>query len=125
MLEELKVLNGIITPKYDIYNDIYTVTVDNDVYALVIDYKATDTVYIKGNEDLKEGENIVYLEIGKRIITLIVNKKEEELASFIDPNLKEKVEVEMKMPNYIAPLIGGSCFLIILLTFVLLFKKRK
>ena len=131
MLKDLEILNGQISPKFDSYNDIYTIEVDEDIYALVMNYELEDGAKIEvfGNENFQIGENVVYLEIyneeEKETFTLYVNKKEEEKASINDPNLIAKVEVSMPIPSYIAPLIGGSCFLIILLTFCFLFHKKR
>ena len=131
MLKDLEILNGKLSPQYDVYNNIYTISIDEDIYSLVFNYELEENAKINiiGNEDFQVGENVVYLEVynenDKETITLYVNKKEEQKASVIDPNIIEKVEVTPDMPKYIAPLIGGSCFLIILLFFVLLFHKKK
>ena len=131
MLKDLEILNGKLSPQYDVYNNIYTISIDEDIYSLVLNYELEENAKINiiGNEDFQVGENVVYLEVynenDKETITLYVNKKEEQKASVIDPNIIEKVEVTPDMPKYIAPLIGGSCFLIILITFCLLFAKRR
>lgn len=131
MLEDLEILNGQMTPKFDKYNDIYTVEIDYNIESLVIDYKLAENtnISIYGNEDLKVGENIIYLELVKddikKVYTIYANKKEEVKSSFSEFNSMEKVEVPKKTPQYVAPLIGASCFLIILITFCLLFAKRK
>lgn len=130
MLEDLNIVNGELTPKFDIYNNIYSVSVLKDVDELVIDYKVTDgyVVNIIDNHDLVAGENEVYIQVIKdeevNTYTLIVNKEEAKQVINYD-YLLEPLEVEEKLPEYVAPLIGGICFFIILCIFLLLFKKKK
>ncbi len=131
MLKELEILNGILSPSYDIYNNVYTVKVENNIESLVLNYKLDENVQIniQGNDNLKEGENIIYLILKKddleEVITLYVNKEISKKVIFTDPNIITKAEVKPVIASYVAPLIGGCCFLIILLTFIFLFKKKK
>ena len=80
------------------------------------------------NHDLVPGENEVYIQVIKNeeinTYTLLVNKKSSEAVVNYD-YLLEPLEVEEELPEYVAPLIGGICFFIILCTFLLLFKKKK
>lgn len=130
MLEDLNIVNGELTPEFDIYNNIYSVSVSKDVDELVIDYKVTDgyVVNIIDNHDLVAGENEVYIQVIKdeevNTYTLIVNKEESKEVINYD-YLLEPLEVEEKLPEYVAPLIGGICFFIILCIFLLLFKRKK
>ena len=61
MLEDLNIVNGELTPEFDIYNNIYSVSIAGYVDKLVIDYKVTDgyVVNIIDNHDLVPGENEV------------------------------------------------------------------
>ena len=99
--------------------------------SLVLNYKLDENVQIdiQGNDNLKEGENIIYLILKKddleEVITLYVNKEISKKVIFTDPNIITKAEVKPVIASYVAPLIGGCCFLIILLTFIFLFKKKK
>ena len=130
MLEDLNIVNGELTPEFDIYNNIYSVSVAGYVDELVIDYKVTDgyVVNVIDNHDLVPGENEVYIQVIKNeeinTYTLLVNKKSSEAVVNYD-YLLEPLEVEEELPEYVAPLIGGICFFIILCTFLLLFKKKK
>lgn len=130
MLEDLNIVNGELTPEFDIYNNIYSVSVAGYVDELVIDYEVTDgyVVNVIDNHDLVPGENEVYIQVVKddevNTYTLLVNKKSSEAVVNYD-YLLEPLEVEEELPEYVAPLIGGICFFIILCTFLLLFKKKK
>lgn len=130
MLEDLNIVNGELTPEFDIYNNIYSVSVAGYVDELVIDYEVTDgyVVNVIDNHDLVPGENEVYIQVIKNeeinTYTLLVNKESSEAVVNYD-YLLEPLEVEEELPEYVAPLIGGICFFIILCTFLLLFKKKK
>ena len=129
MLEDLNIVNGELTPEFDIYNNIYSVSVAGYVDELVIDYEVTDgyVVNVIDNHDLVPGENEVYIQVIKNeeinTYTLLVNKESSEAVVNYD-YLLEPLEVEEELPEYVAPLIGGICFFIILCTFLLLFKKK-
>ena len=130
VLEDLNIVNGELTPEFDIYNNIYSVSVAGYVDELVIDYEVTDgyVVNVIDNHDLVPGENEVYIQVIKNeeinTYTLLVNKKSSEAVVNYD-YLLEPLEVEEELPEYVAPLIGGICFFIILCTFLLLFKRKK
>lgn len=130
MLEDLNIVNGELTPEFDIYNNIYSVSISEEIDELVIDYEVTDgyVVNVIDNHDLVPGENEVYIQVIKNeeinTYTLLVNKKSSEAVVNYD-YLLEPLEVEEELPEYVAPLIGGICFFIILCTFLLLFKKKK
>ena len=130
MLEDLEILNGIITPEFDIYNNIYSVSIAEDVEELVINYKVSDdyVVNIIDNNNLVPGENEVYIQVIKEneinTYTLLVNKEETEQASNLE-YLLEPLEVKEKLPTYVAPLIIGSCIFLMLVFFLIIFKKKK
>lgn len=130
MLQSLEILNGEMTPKFDMYNNTYSINVKNDVDFLMINYTADEGYEVEflNNSNFIEGENIVYIELIKEedhnIYTLLVNKEKSETVSTIDINY-EPVEVVKELPDFVAPLIAVSCFLVILFTFSLLFSKKK
>ena len=130
MLNDLEIINGELSPEFDCLNNIYSVTIPENVDELVMDYSVTDgyIVNVIDNKDLASGENEVYIQVIKdeeiNTYTLLVYKESSEPVFNYDYNL-DTVEVEEELPEYVAPLIGGSCFLIILIVFLLLFKKRK
>ena len=130
MLTDLEILNGELSPVFDIYNDIYSVTVDEDVDYLVMDYDVSEgyVVNVIDNESLSAGENEVYIQVinGEDIntYTLLVYKEDSEPVVNYD-YLMEPLEVEEEMQEYVPPLIIGGCILIILITFFILFHKKK
>lgn len=130
MLNDLKIINGVLSPKFDIYNNIYSVNIDENVDKLVIEYDV-DSDYIVNiidNESLVPGNNEVYLQVIKdneiNTYTLLVYKEETDTVVNYD-YLLEPLEVKEELPSYVAPLIIGCCFFVILLVFILLFKKKK
>lgn len=130
MLEDLEILNGIISPEFDIYNNIYSVSILEDVDELVINYKVSDgyVVNIIDNNNLVSGENEVYIQVIKEneinTYTLLVNKEETEDVADLE-YLLEPLEVKEELPTYVAPLIGGSCLFLIFIFFLIIFRKRK
>lgn len=130
MLNDLEIINGELSPAFDSLNNIYSVTVSEDVDELVMEYSTTDgyIVNIIDNQDLDEGENEVYLQVIKdeeiNTYTLLVYKESSEPV-FNYEYVPETIEVESELPEYVAPLIIGSCILIILIFAILLFKRKK
>ena len=130
MLEDLEILNGIISPEFDIYNNIYSVIILEDVDELVINYKVSDgyVVNIIDNNNLVPGENEVYIQVIKEneinTYTLLVNKEETEDVADLE-YLLEPLEVKEELPTYVAPLVGGSCLFLIFIFFLIIFRKRK
>ena len=129
MLTDLEVLNGALSPEFDIYNDIYSVTIDEDVDELVIDYTVEEgfVVNIIDNDSLTAGENEVYLQViqGEEINTYTLLVYKEDSKPVINYELiAEEVEVEEEMNPYTAPIIIISCLLIIFFFFWILFHKR-
>lgn len=131
-MESLEILNGELSPKYDKYNNIYTVSISNDVNVLDLKYNINENenINVYGNLDLKEGENkviIAYTDASGEVdyITLIVNK-ERTSTVLNDLTLDSNLEVMGNtIPFYTPYLIGASCFMIIILLYILIFKKRK
>lgn len=130
MLNDLKIINGVLSPEFDIYNNIYSVNIDENVDKLVIEYDV-DSDYIVNiidNESLVPGNNEVYLQVIKdneiNTYTLLVYKEETDTVVNYDYLLKP-LEVKEELPSYVAPLIIGCCFFVILLVFILLFKRKK
>ena len=132
MLDKLEITNGKLSPDYNKYNDIYTVKVEEDVTSLDINYVTTENTKVKifGNDNLKEGENKIVISINNKdnyeyiYLTAI---KESSQAVFSGISDITTLEVGNTAPVYVAPLIGTSCFLIILTLYAMMFasKKRK
>ena len=128
MLLNLEVLNGVMTIDFDPLIDTYTVDVASDVDSLVLNYElSTDSnIKIINNEDLVEGENIIYLEVSSQkdmnTYTLLVNKESTQ-SVFNYENMTDSLDVyHEKQPNSV--LIGGGTFLIIILCFIIIFRPR-
>ena len=132
MLIDLKILNGNLELKYNEYTYEYTVKVDNTVNSLNIEYKLTEGTSINiRNNILTEGENKVYLDVfdseNYETYTLIVYKQEIEEVSGIDMYLKslEVNNTKEELELYKVQILSISIFLIIILLFSLIFKRKK
>ncbi len=130
MLEDLEIVNGILSPEFDIYNNIYSVDIASDVTSLVINYDVPDgySVNIIDNADLTAGENEVYIQVIKdeeiNTYTLLVYKENlEEVINYEE--FLEPVEIEKEIKPYTPYLIAGCCLLLILITFYVLFLRHK
>ena len=131
MLNDLKILNGELSPLFDINNDTYTVFVSNDVTHLEINYSVSESsnVNIYGNENLAVGENKVLIEVTNTdgditSYNLLVTREEEKRVSNFDV-LSDVIEVKKELPTYVAPVIASVCFLLILISFAIIFKSKK
>lgn len=131
MLEELLVLNGEMSVKFDTMNTKYTVLLEPNETKLNLQYKLKEdtNIVIEGNYDLENGS----------IVKLIVSDKKKSTDYYINVYIKDTQEVnktfndfvnleidtEKTIPEYIAPGIACTCFLLILFLFVYLFHKRE
>ncbi len=130
MLEELIVLNGELSPKYDKYNNKYTVKINENVFKLLFEYVKDSEVEITvyGNNNLKEGENYIVLLVKKGdqkeyiYLNAVKEKDEKVIETF---NTTTPLEVANSMPIYGGYLIATSCFLIIVLLYLVMFKRKK
>jgi len=133
MLTELNIKNGLLSPKYDIYNDTYTVTITKEVEKLDIEYKTDNeniSVVINGNANLQADKKIVSITVANGEVT-----KNIHLNVFVEDvettgNLKNyftSLEIKRKeeTPSFVAPLIASSCFLLIIIIFSILFHKKR
>lgn len=131
MLQNLEVLNGELTPKYDVNNDTYTVQVTSEVTSLDLKYDLPETslVNVYGNENFLAGKNYVTIEVidsNEKVNTLnLIVMKEEVKTTSAFPIEVSPVEVRKELPGYVAPLIAMICFLLILLSFGLIFRQKK
>ena len=131
MLKDLKILNGELSVKFDPLNTRYTVNMTNSDTKLELAYEIDedDEISIFGNSLDGQDDLVVisvynddelmsyYLEINF-LESKNVNLEQDYFAS-LELNSKQEV------PKYVAPVIAGVCFLIILFFFAILFKKRK
>ena len=130
MLNDLKVLNGNLELSFNNLNYEYTVEVEEDIKKLEFSFKYDDGVNIEViDNDLKNIDNIVYIKVSKEneedIYTLYVHKKVTNEVTGIDL-FKSSLDIEKEeIALYKVQILGISIFLIIVIIFCLLFKKRK
>ncbi len=132
MLNDLKILNGNMPLKFDPLNNIYTIDLDQNETELKLEYKVSEgaTVKIENNHDLQNGLNEVNLIVTKddkeTIYNLYVYKDDTtKVNKSLEEMLNVKLEPKEELPNYVAPLIGVICFLLIITFYLLLFRKSK
>lgn len=130
MIEELNILNGKLDLEFDKYNNIYTVEVEENINKLEFTYKISEGYNISVNNNvLDEDINYVYVNVYNdtdfNTYTFIVNKNISETTSLID-DYKSKIFVkeEKVSKGEVIGIISG-CFIILLIVFILLFKKKK
>lgn len=127
-MNNLEVLNGEMALKYDKNIDTYSIKVSSDVDALEIKYELDDTstLNVYGNTLLSPGENKVILACKNnddiRYITLVVNKEKALKTTSLNVDYSNEKKV---LPSFTIPLIASICFVLILVTYYLLFKKKK
>lgn len=131
-LDDLKILNGENTMKFDPYNLVYTINVKSDVEFLQLEYVnnfENVNVEIENNKNFIDGENIVYIKLtdlnNKMTYKLIVNKEAAHTVfnEVILDNTDEKPY--QKWEGYSVEYLILICTLLILFTFKLLFFKKK
>ena len=129
MLNELKILNGVMSPKFDKYNNVYSVSIEENVTELMLEYKANPEYYVRviGNNNLVPGDNVVFIEVTTdeyvNSYQLLVYKEYTE-SVFNVKELVSELEVKKEVPEYVAPLIISIGFIIIAVFYLILFKKK-
>ena len=130
LINELKINNAEISPRFDKYNNYYSVTIDNNIESLEfeIDYnKDYFDIEIANNENLLKNK-LVYVTIFDRetleqnsyIFKISINKDDLIVSNVI--NEKENTDSNSKNDNYnYAPVIGTICFVIIIIVFKIMF----
>ena len=128
MLKKLTILNGELSIKFNSLNTRYTVNMTTNEEELKLEYEIDekDNISIYNNHlenDKTEVVITVYNDEESMSYYLEVYKMQEELEEDYFASLEVKTDTYNK--EYVAPLIAGICFLIILFLFTVLFKKRK
>jgi len=131
MLEDLKVLNGNLELKYNEYTYEYTVTVEENINNLELEYILEDDCYIEiRNNELNFGENTVYIDVynidEKITYTLYVYKENSNVVNGID-DYKKTLEIVTtnEVALYKVQLLSIGIFLIIIIVFSLIFRRKK
>lgn len=130
MLEELNIINGILDLKFDKYNNIYTVEVEENITSLELEYKASEGYKVSINNNVLNNEiNYVYINVYNEhetnTYTLIVTKKISKTTSLIEEYKNSLMVEEVEVPTYQVVSIIGGCVIILLIFFILLFHKKK
>ena len=130
-LKDIKIKDLVLSPKFDMLNNEYSVDLDKDLDKLDITVVAEDPtadIQIKGNEKLKDGENTITITItssdgeNKQVYTILVNKLVEE-----EKDTKKVVTSKVTKKNNNKWLIILSALValtIIIVSFILIFKKK-
>ena len=131
-MESLNILNGNMSPKYDKYNDIYSVNISSGVNSLELDYKIkeNEAITVYGNLDFEAGDNKVIIAIKENeetnYVTLMGNKEAVETVSSVnDDYINLMINNDDYIPEYAPHLIAISCFSIILLIFCLFYLRKR
>lgn len=129
MLINLEVYNAALSPIFDSNNLLYTVYVNNNVNNLDLFTEAEEgyEVNIVGNNDFKEGENTILIEVsnGIELNTYMINVIKETTVTNYIYDIPEPLEIQKELPQYVAPLIGIICFILIITLYTILFHKKR
>ena len=130
-LKDIKIKDLVLSPKFDMLNNEYSVDLDKDLDKLDITVVAEDPtadIQIKGNEKLKDGENTITITItssdgeNKQVYTILVNKLVEE-----EKDTKKVVTSKVSKKNnnkWLIILSAIFALTIIIVSFILIFKKK-
>ena len=130
-LKDIKIKDAKLSPKFDSLTNDYSVNVKGNIEKLDITTTPEDPtadIQIKGNENLKEGENTITITVtssdgeNKQVYTILVNKEKEEKTTKKVATTKVKKKKDNKWL-----IIGLSILIltIIIVSFVIIFKKKK
>lgn len=125
MLSNLVINNGVLSPNFSPLINIYTVSVDYDVFSLNILYESEYNVNIINNNNFESGENevTIVIEETNQMYKLIVNKEEETTVVFQEVELiPNTVPVN---DNTIFFVFGFIVFLILIMFKSLFLSKKK
>ena len=129
VIDNMIINNGEISPKFDKYNNYYSVKVDKNVKELDINYEYNENKYdvkIGNNEDIVNNK-LVYvtvfdkksLEQNTYILKIFNEESEKNVTNIVDEDV---VDINIKEKKYdYAPLIGTICLASILVVFKIFF----
>ena len=129
MLKKLNIINGELSLEFDPLNTRYTVNMKTDDQKLEIEYEIEekDKISIFNNEITNEVNEVVITVYNEKEIMSyyleVYPNKEEQVTKVEDYFTSLEIKNKEKIPEYIAPLIATTCFLLILFFFAILFKK--
>lgn len=130
LINDLKINNATISPKFDQYNNYYSVTIDENTDKLDFEYDFNKDKYevkITNNENLVENKLIyvtVYNKESKEKNTYIFKIYLEEVITTVKTvdNEEDTGKKDKKTTNY-APVIGTVCFLLIIFVYYVIFLR--
>lgn len=130
MLKDLKILNGEMHLPFNSLNTIYTINVKEDVTSLKLDYQIEDNYNISvfGNDLANNPSEVVLTVYNDQDMMSYYLYVYKENALEATTNIQDTSSLEIgnkDLPNFTIPVIASVCFIIILLFFTLLFKKKK
>lgn len=130
LINDLKINNATISPKFNQYNNYYSVTIDKNTDKLDFEYDFNKDKYevkITNNENLVENKLIyvtVYNKESKEKNTYIFKIYLEEVITTVKTvdNEEDTGKKDKKTTNY-APVIGTVCFLLIIFVYYVIFLR--
>ncbi len=133
-IQNLEVLNGTLSRKFESANNVYSVVLNENETSLKLNYELKDKdakVSFLNNEYVQNGENVATLLVtnsnGLEESYTFYLEKEETTPVFNESLLTNNVS-EVKEIPYLKYYVALGCLLIILILFKILvigFKKRK
>ena len=133
-IQNLEVLNGTLSRKFESANNVYSVVLNENETSLKLNYELKDKdakVSFLNNEYVQNGENVATLLVtnsnGLEESYTFYLEKEETTPVFNESLLTNNIS-EVKEIPYLKYYVGLGCLLIILILFKILvigFKKRK
>ena len=132
IINDIKISNGEITPKFDKYNNYYSVTIDKSISSLSIECNYNEEKFdieISNNENLINNK-LVYVTIFDRdtleqntyIFKIYVDDIEDKVVNIEDDSKDLKVDSKKESYNY-APLVGTICFVLIIFVYYFMFLR--
>ena len=130
VIENIEINNALISPKYDKYNNYYSVTLNEDITQLDFNIKYDESntkVEIDDNNNLVNNK-LVYvtiydLETNEKNVYIFQIYKEDATNVINEVNENKELEVKDEENEMLAPIIGTICFVIILLVYYIMFLR--
>ena len=133
LIDNMVINNAIIEPKFDKYNNYYSVTINDSVTSLDINCEYNLDKYnvsITNNDNLIDNK-FIYVTIYNKetnekniyILKIFIEKSNDTVANVEDNAIKE-LKIENKEKNkLIAPSVGFTCFILIIFIYYLMFLR--
>lgn len=130
LIDTLEVTNGEITPKYDKYNNYYSITISENTKSLEFNYTFDNEKYevkITNNENLVENK-MVYVTIYDKETaeqnTYIFKVYIEDTMSTLEAeDTINALEIKTEDNTNYAPVVGATCFSLIIFVYYLIFLR--